>query len=87
MTTVYPQHPQPSIAELDAARSSAIDLSGWGRRVAFYQPRNLAFWGYLVLVGGGFLVFADPCATGTTPYKTSTPRHSVRPGRWTGRQA
>ncbi|MDT5411105.1 MAG: protease PrsW, partial [Mycobacterium sp.] len=38
-----------TIAELDQARDAALDLSGWGRRFTFYQPRNLAFWGYLTL--------------------------------------
>ena len=38
------------VADLDAARDAAIDASGWGRRFVFYQPRNLAFWGYLLLV-------------------------------------
>jgi protease PrsW len=46
-------------ADLDRARYIAIDLSGWGRRFAFYQPRNFAFWGYLALVGTGIFVFAS----------------------------
>jgi RsiW-degrading membrane proteinase PrsW (M82 family) len=46
-----------SLSELDHARDVALDRSGWGRRFVFYQPRNLAFWGYLLLVGIGFLVF------------------------------
>jgi RsiW-degrading membrane proteinase PrsW (M82 family) len=45
-----------TIAELDRARDAALDLSGWGRRFTFYQPRNLAFWGYLTLVGTGILI-------------------------------
>jgi protease PrsW len=45
-----------TIAELDEARDNALDLSGWGRRFTFYQPRNLAFWGYLILVGTGILI-------------------------------
>jgi len=44
------------LAELDRARDVALDLSGWGRRFTFYQPRNLAFWGYLTLVGTGILI-------------------------------
>jgi protease PrsW len=47
----------PTLADLDRARDIALDLSGWGRRFSFYQPRNFAFWGYLLLVGMGFLVF------------------------------
>jgi protease PrsW len=46
-----------TLSELDHARDVALDRSGWGRRFVFYQPRNLAFWGYLLLVGIGFLVF------------------------------
>ena len=46
-----------TLADLDHARSIALDLSGWGRRFNFYQPRNCAFWGYLVLVGIGILVY------------------------------
>ncbi|MGO9383884.1 MAG: PrsW family intramembrane metalloprotease [Mycobacterium sp.] len=48
-----------TLADLDRARDMALDLSGWGRRFSFYQPRNCAFWGYLVLVGIGILVFAS----------------------------
>ena len=46
----------PTLADLDRARNIALDLSGWGRRFTFYQPRNFAFWGYLVLVGTGMFV-------------------------------
>jgi protease PrsW len=46
-----------ALADLDRARDDALDLSGWGRRFTFYQPRNLAFWGYLMLVGVGILTF------------------------------
>ena len=45
-----------TIADLDRARDIALDLSGWGRRFTFYQPRNFAFWGYLVLVGTGIFI-------------------------------
>ncbi|MEU4706635.1 PrsW family intramembrane metalloprotease [Nocardia salmonicida] len=44
--------------ELADARFLAIENSGWGRSFTFYQPRNLAFWVYLVLVGSGALLFA-----------------------------
>src|SRR6201993_537418 len=50
------------LAELDRARDTALDLSGWGRRFSFYQPRNFAFWGYLLLVAIGFLVFVSTLA-------------------------
>ena len=47
------------MADLDRARTIALDLSGWGRRFTFYQPRNFAFWGYLVLVGTGIFAFGS----------------------------
>jgi protease PrsW len=52
----------PTLADLDRARDIALDLSGWGRRFSFYQPRNCAFWGYLLLVGIGVLVYAAKLA-------------------------
>ncbi|MCK0175402.1 MULTISPECIES: PrsW family intramembrane metalloprotease [Mycobacteriaceae] len=45
------------LAALDAARTSALQTSGWGRRFVFYQPRNLAFWVYLLLVLFGAMSF------------------------------
>jgi protease PrsW len=51
-----------TLADLDRARDIALDLSGWGRRFSFYQPRNCAFWGYLMLVGIGILLFASTLA-------------------------
>ena len=51
-----------TLADLDRARDVALDLSGWGRRFSFYQPRNCAFWGYLMLVGIGIFVFVSTLA-------------------------
>ncbi len=51
-----------TLADLDRARDIALDLSGWGRRFVFYQPRNFAFWGYLLLVSIGILVFFSKLA-------------------------
>jgi RsiW-degrading membrane proteinase PrsW (M82 family) len=51
-----------TLSDLDHARDVALDLSGWGRRFVFYQPRNFAFWGYLLLVGIGFLTFMSTLA-------------------------
>ena len=51
-----------TLTELDRARDVALDLSGWGRRFVFYQPRNFAFWGYLALVGIGVLTFFSTLA-------------------------
>ena len=51
-----------TLADLDRTRDIALDLSGWGRRFTFYQPRNVAFWGYLLLVGIGFFIFVSTLA-------------------------
>ncbi len=51
-----------TLADLDRTRDIALDLSGWGRRFTFYQPRNVAFWGYLLLVGIGFFIFVATVA-------------------------
>ncbi|MER2203523.1 MAG: PrsW family intramembrane metalloprotease [Rhodococcus sp. (in: high G+C Gram-positive bacteria)] len=41
------------------ARVDAIENSGWGRSFTFYQPRNAAFWVYLMLVvTGAFKLFS-----------------------------
>jgi RsiW-degrading membrane proteinase PrsW (M82 family) len=50
------------LADLDRARDVALDISGWGRRFSFYQPRNLAFWGYLTLVGTGMFLLISKLA-------------------------
>jgi RsiW-degrading membrane proteinase PrsW (M82 family) len=42
-----------ALADFDRRRDVALDLSGWGRGFRFYQPRNFAFWGYLMLVTTG----------------------------------
>jgi RsiW-degrading membrane proteinase PrsW (M82 family) len=42
--------------DLLAARTEAIEQSGWGRRFNPIQPRNVAFWTYLLVVGYGALV-------------------------------
>ena len=46
-----------AVPDLDRARDIALDLSGWGRGFRFYQPRNFAFWGYLLLVTTGAFSF------------------------------
>ncbi|GAB2633782.1 PrsW family intramembrane metalloprotease [Prescottella soli] len=45
--------------ELDARRVDAIEESGWSRSFTFYQPRNLAFWSYLLLVLTGTATFVS----------------------------
>jgi protease PrsW len=51
-----------TLSELDRRRDIALDLSGWGRRFSFYQPRNCAFWGYVMLVGIGIFIFFSTLA-------------------------
>ena len=41
---------------LDAQRVVAIRSSGWAAPVRLWQPRNLAFWVYLVVTGWGLVV-------------------------------
>src|SRR6201991_3824947 len=53
---------QTTVADLDRARDIALDRSGWGRPFTFCQPRNCAFWGYLMLVGIGIFVFVSTLA-------------------------
>jgi RsiW-degrading membrane proteinase PrsW (M82 family) len=55
-------------AELDTARVDAIEMSGWGRAFRFYQPRNLAFWLYLWLVGSGIITFATMVVNNVDAY-------------------
>jgi RsiW-degrading membrane proteinase PrsW (M82 family) len=44
-----------AVSETKAAQLAAIEQSGWGLPFRFFQPHNLAFWVYLVGVGGGAL--------------------------------
>jgi protease PrsW len=39
------------------ARQEALRESGWGTPFAFFQPRNLAMWVYLLLVGAGAVIW------------------------------
>ncbi|MFC0528782.1 PrsW family intramembrane metalloprotease [Phytohabitans kaempferiae] len=39
------------------ARQAALRESGWGTRFVFFQPRNLAMWVYLLLVGAGAVIW------------------------------
>lgn len=57
-----------TIDELQQSRVAAIDNSGWGRSFAFYQPRNAAFWVYLLLVASGILTFFAMLATSSGAY-------------------
>lgn len=45
--------------DLEIQRATAIHDSGWSRSFTFYQPRNLAFWAYLLLVVTGTVTFVS----------------------------
>lgn len=62
MTSPMTSPAPASVTDLDRARDVALDLSGWGRSFRFYQPRNLAFWGYLLLVTTGAMSFGSQLA-------------------------
>ncbi|MFC9832923.1 PrsW family intramembrane metalloprotease [Rhodococcus sp. NPDC127530] len=59
----------PQLDDLDADRVAAIDNSGWGRSFTFFQPRNLAFWVYLMLVVTGLFSFASMLAGQYAAYR------------------
>jgi RsiW-degrading membrane proteinase PrsW (M82 family) len=42
-----------SAGDLEQARRDALDATGWGLPFRFWQPRNLCFWTFLVVVGFG----------------------------------
>lgn len=42
-------------AALAERRARALDEAGWGLRARLVQPRNLAFWAYLVIVATGLV--------------------------------
>jgi RsiW-degrading membrane proteinase PrsW (M82 family) len=44
-----------TVSAAKGAQLAAIEQSGWGQPFRFFQPHNLAFWVYLVGVGGGAL--------------------------------
>jgi RsiW-degrading membrane proteinase PrsW (M82 family) len=44
-----------AVSQERAAQLDAIEQSGWGQPFRFLQPHNLAFWVYLLGVGGGLL--------------------------------
>ncbi len=50
------------VIDPDRVRAIALELSGWGRRFRFYQPRNFAFWAYLLLVTVGAFGFGSKLA-------------------------
>ncbi len=57
-----------STGDSNATRLSAIENSGWGRSFTFYQPRNAAFWVYLLLVTTGVFQFFSMLASSAGAY-------------------
>lgn len=64
MTTMAPR----SVEQLDTERVGAIVASGWGARVRIFQPRNLAFWVWALLVGWGMLIWVHDVSRQATYY-------------------
>ena len=57
-----------STVDAVAERSRIIRQSGWGAGFRFVQPRNLAFWVYVVVVGYGVLIMSRYITAGTNRY-------------------
>ena len=49
-------------------RQEALHESGWGEPFHFFQPRNLAMWVYLLLVGAGAVVWFRYAASQANAY-------------------
>jgi RsiW-degrading membrane proteinase PrsW (M82 family) len=58
----------PSSTERQLA---AIDAAGWGEPVTFVQPRNLAFWVYVVFVGIGTVYYVQRLAELPSTYNST----------------
>ena len=54
-----------------AAQLNAIGASGWGLPFRFLQPHNLAFWVYLLGVGGGALTMLRFFGAGSSFYSAA----------------
>jgi len=51
------------------AQRAAIQQSGWGQPFRFFQPHNLAFWVYVLGVGGGALSMVRYFGSGAGLYR------------------
>ena len=56
------------LAALDARRVEAIEESGWGADFTLFQPRNLAFWVWLIPVVWGVLYFLNDTLSASSYY-------------------
>jgi len=56
------------LAAVDARRVEAIEESGWGAEFTLFQPRNLAFWVWLIPVVWGVLYFLNDTLSASSYY-------------------
>jgi protease PrsW len=56
------------VSTLAAERRRAIEQSGWSEDFRFFQPHNLAFWVYCVLVAAGFFVLRGQVSIALAAY-------------------
>ncbi|GAB3825859.1 PrsW family intramembrane metalloprotease [Kribbella italica] len=57
-----------TVSDARTEQLAAIEESGWGQPFRFVQPHNLAFWVYLLGVGGGALAMIRYFGAGGTFY-------------------
>ena len=55
MTATISAAPHIPPTPLGAGRTQALELTGWGLKPRILQPRNLAFWVFLIVVAAGAL--------------------------------
>ena len=67
-TTTSTDH---AAGESQRTRIAAIEDSGWGRSFTFFQPRNLAFWVYLLFVLLGIPAFVPTLTSGFDAFGTA----------------
>ena len=60
-----------AVPEEKLAQRQAIEQSGWGQPYQFLQPHNVAFWVYLLGVGGGALTMLRYFGAGASFYTSA----------------
>ena len=68
MTAVPEENAMTALAEEKVAQRQAIEESGWGQPFHFVQLDNVAFWVYLLGVGGGALTMVRYYLPGASFY-------------------
>lgn len=68
MTAVPEENAVTTVAEEKLAQREAIEESGWGQPFRFLQPDNVAFWVYVLGVGGGALTMVRTYLPGVAFY-------------------